>query len=138
MKRKLLIVDDDMVVRKVVRNMMESAGFLVQDAVDGPNGLTQAEAFHPDVILLDLMMPGIDGYEVCRRLKANPLTKTIPVVFLTTSPDLSLNRLAYEAGALACVTKPFRRESLIASLEVVLDQAARGVTGEMKPDPPKR
>ena len=134
MKRKLLVVDDDPVLRKIARTMMEAAGFLVQDAVDGPNGLAQAETFQPDVIVLDLMMPGMDGYEVCRRMKASSATKAIPVVFLTTSPDNSLNRLAYEAGALACVTKPFRRESLVAAIEVVLDQAARGVTGEKKPE----
>jgi CheY-like chemotaxis protein len=91
---------------------MEVADFAVGEAVDGADGLAQAAAFHPDAILLDLMMPGVDGYEVCRRLETAPATR-------------DLNRHAYAAGAAACITKPFRREALLAMVHTTLHGVAR-------------
>jgi CheY-like chemotaxis protein len=75
--------------------------------------------------VLDLMMPGIDGYTVCRTLHAEPTTRTIPAVFLTASPDASLNRQAYAAGTVVCLTKPFRREALLAVVNTTLQGVAR-------------
>jgi CheY-like chemotaxis protein len=70
------------------------------------------------------MMPGIDGYTVCRTLQAEPTTHAIPVIFLTASRDPSLNRQAYAAGAVACLTKPFRREALLAVVHTTLQGVA--------------
>ncbi len=70
-------------------------------------------------------MPGLDGYEVCQRLKANPATRSIPVVFVTMVEDRSLNRLAYQAGGAACIPKPVRREALLALMSAVLASAAK-------------
>lgn len=117
---RILVVDDDRLIRQMVRDMLEIAEFAVGEAVDGADGLVQAAAFHPDVILLDLMMPDMDGYAVCRRLKADPATRAIPVIFLTASANLKLNREAYAAGAVACFTKPFRREALLAVVNTTL------------------
>lgn len=117
---RILVVDDDRLIRQMVRDMLEIAEFAVGEAVDGADGLVQAAAFHPDVILLDLMMPDMDGYAVCRRLKADPATRAIPVIFLTASANLKLNREAYAAGAVACLTKPFRREALLAVVNTTL------------------
>jgi len=122
---RILVVDDDRLLRQMVRDFLEVAGFAVAEAVDGPDGLAQAAASQPDLILLDLMMPGMDGYTVCRQLKANPATRDLPVIFLTASPDLSLNRQAYAAGAVTCLTKPFRRETLVAVVNTTLRGATR-------------
>ena len=122
---RILVVDDDRLLRQMVRDFLEVADFAVAEAVDGPDGLAQAAALQPDLILLDLMMPGMDGYTVCRQLKANPATRDLPVIFLTASPDLSLNRQAYAAGAVACLTKPFRREALVAVVNTTLRGATR-------------
>ena len=124
-KARILVVDDDRLLRQMVRDFLEVAGFAVAEAVDGPDGFAQATTGLPDLILLDLMMPGMDGYTVCRTLQAEPTTRAIPVVFLTASPDLSLNRQAYAAGAVACLTKPFRREALVAVVNTTLRGATR-------------
>ena len=121
---RILVVDDDRLIRQMVRDLLEIADFAVGEAVDGADGLVQAAAFHPDVILLDLMMPDIDGYAVCRSLKADPITHAIPVILLTASANLDLDRHAYAAGAVACLTKPFRREALLAVLNTTLQGLA--------------
>ena len=122
MTPRVLIIDDDPLNRRVVRTFLEAAGYEMHDAGDGPEGLEQAALRHPDAIVLDLLLPGMDGFAVCRRLKANPTTRDIPVIILTTSSDVSLNHQAYDAGALVCLTKPFRREALIAAIRTVLRQ----------------
>jgi CheY-like chemotaxis protein len=126
--RRILVVDDDRLIRQMVRDLLEIADFVVGEAVDGADALAQAAAFRPDVILLDLMMPDMDGYAVCRSLKADPITQPIPVIVLTASANLDLNRQAYAAGAAACLTKPFRREALL----TVLGQALQGLTHREK------
>ena len=122
---RILVVDDDPVLRHMVRDFLELADFAVADAVDGPDGLAQAATCRPDLVLLDLMMPRLDGYTVCRSLQAEPTTRAIPVIFLTASPDPSLNRQAYAAGAVACLTKPFRREALLAVANTALHGVMR-------------
>ncbi len=125
MPDRVLIVDDDHVVRRMAREILEIAEYEVLEAADGMDGLDKAAQSRPAVILLDLMMPGIDGYETCRGLKDNPATRDIPVIFVTASGEPALNRLAYAAGAVACIPKPFRREALIATIAVALQQAQR-------------
>ncbi len=121
----ILVVDDDRWVRQTVRDLLAPADIAVTEAGDGGMALAQAAALQPDVILLDLMMPGLDGYTVCHRLQANPATRMIPVIVLTASADLSLNRRAYAAGAVACLTKPFRRGALVAVIQTALQGVAR-------------
>ncbi len=75
---RILVVDDDRLIRQMARDVLRIAGFAVAEAADGPDGLAQAAALHPDLILLDLMMPGMDGYEVCQRLKADAATRQFP------------------------------------------------------------
>ncbi len=121
---RILVVDDDRLLRQMVRDFLEAAGFAVSEAVDGPDGLAQAATLQPDLILLDVMMPGMDGYTACRTLKAEPPTHAIPVVFLTASRDPHLTRQAFAAGAVACLTKPFRREALLAVINALLQGVA--------------
>lgn len=124
MARTALVIDDAPEVQALVRTVLESGGYTVVAATDGPKGVALAAAHPPDVILLDLMMPGIDGYETCQRLKADPRTRALPVIFLTASPDMSLNRRAYALGAVACIPKPFRPTSLLATFAAVVPKLA--------------
>lgn len=116
----VLVVDDDPLHCKMVRDILEGTGYAVVEAADGTEGIAKTEALHPQIILLDLMMPGIDGYEVCRQLKKNPETSAIPIIFVTSSPDVTVDHVAYGAGAVACIRKPFRREALTAVLHAAL------------------
>jgi CheY-like chemotaxis protein len=122
---RILVVDDDRLIRQMVRDLLEIASYFVEEAVDGADGLTQAAAFHPDLILLDLMLPDMDGYTVCRTLKADQATRAIPVIFLTASNDIAVKRQASAAGAAACLTKPFELNGLLALVETTLEEAAR-------------
>ncbi len=121
----VLVVDDDHLFCKMVEDILRTEGYVVVEAVDGADGLEKAATLHPDVILLDLLMPGIDGYEVCRGLKASPETSAIPVIFVTISSDVTLDRLAYAAGAIACIRKPLRRDALVAVIVAAL-KSGRG------------
>ena len=94
-------------------------------AAEGLAGLAQAESWHPHAILLDVRLPGLDGYEVCRRLKANPATTPIPVIVMTAFQSDALDRRAYEAGALASILKPFRLEALLTIIQTAIAGAER-------------
>jgi CheY-like chemotaxis protein len=131
-EKRVLIVDDEAMSRAIIREIVETCGYAAAEAVDGTDGLAQAEGIHPDVILLDIRMPGLDGYEVCRGLKANPETKTIPVIFVTAVQDVALNHLAFQVGGVACVTKPVRREALAALIEAAIANAEREANPENK------
>jgi CheY-like chemotaxis protein len=120
MRRRVLVIDDDPDVCSLVSAMLEPAHYEVHGAEAGESGVVLANEQVPDLILLDLQMPGIDGYQVCRLLKQGERTARIPIVMLTAGDDPAFNREAYAAGAYACVPKPFRREALLAVIEVAL------------------
>src|SRR5262245_2376463 len=103
---RLLLVDDDLVVRTVVAAVLRASGFEVAEADDGHSGLAQIEKSRPDLVLLDVMMPGMDGYEVCRALRERPETAQIPVIMLTGLNDTASIERAYDSGATDFVTKP--------------------------------
>ena len=124
-KKCVLIVDDEAESRELMREIVEWRGYAAAEAVDGTDGLAQAERIHPDVILLDVRMPGLDGYEVCRGLKENPETMSIPVIFVTAVQDAALTHLAFRVEGAACLTKPLRREALVAVIEAVLASGER-------------
>jgi CheY-like chemotaxis protein len=129
--RRILVIDDELSVRVLIEAVLGPAGYEIRSAAGGVAGLTLADAEPPDIVLLDVQMPGMDGYEVCRILREGPRTRSIPVVMLTASDDPALNRKAYAAGAHACVPKPFRQEGLIAAIEAV-------VAGMSREKPPGR
>lgn len=120
MPRRVLVIDDDARARDLVAAFLGTAGYAVRGAEDGATGLRLAAAEPPDVVVLDLQMPGMGGYKVCRVLRRGVRTRRIPIVMLTASDDPHLNREAYAAGAQACVPKPFRKEGLIAAIEAAL------------------
>ena len=117
--QKILFVDDEPVVVTLMKKRIESWGFLAETASDGVRGLEKAKAWKPDVILLDIAMPGIDGYETCRRLKAMKETAHIPVVLFTAVQETHLETLAREAGATKVVQKPFVDQALKAIQEIL-------------------
>lgn len=102
----MLIVDDDLLVRTLAAEALKAAGFHVNEAGNGLDGLAQVESCCPDLILLDVMMPDMDGYAVCRALRARPQLARIPVIMLTGLDDAASIQQAYEAGATDFVTKP--------------------------------
>jgi len=119
-RKRVLVIEDEAAIREGIAALLAFAGYEVLSAEGGKRGLQLASAERPHVILLDLQLPDLDGYEVCLRLRQDPATREIPVVMVTGSEDLALNRRAYAAGAKACVPKPFRSEALIATLEAAL------------------
>ncbi len=121
--KRVLIVDDNASVRAAIREILHIAGYETSEATDGTEGLARAERLRPDVVLLDVWMWGLDGFEVCRRLKANPATRHIPVVFLTGVEDDMLYSRAEEAGAVACMLKPFHLETFLAVIQAALAKA---------------
>ncbi|WP_374772794.1 response regulator transcription factor [Streptomyces sp. NBC_01310] len=126
---RVLVVDDDPTVSEVVAGYLERAGFTVDRAADGPAALEAAARHRPDLVVLDLMLPGMDGLEVCRRLRARPGGgSAVPVVMLTARGDEDDRILGLEVGADDYVTKPFSPRELVLRVRSVLRRAspARG------------
>ncbi|WP_405428516.1 response regulator transcription factor [Streptomyces erythrochromogenes] len=118
---RVLVVDDDPTVSEVVAGYLERAGFTVDRAVDGPSALEAAARCPPDLVVLDLMLPGIDGLEVCRRLRASGTwAHTLPVVMLTARGEEEDRILGLEVGADDYVTKPFSPRELVLRVRSVL------------------
>jgi PAS domain S-box-containing protein len=112
--RTVLIVDDEPANLGVVSNYLESAGFGVLIARDGISGLKKTRYAPPDLILLDVLMPGMDGFETCRQLKADEALRDIPVIFMTALAETEQKIKGFEVGAVDYITKPFRHEELLA------------------------
>lgn len=108
MPPKILVVDDDRNLLKLFKYVLEKDGFAVITAMDGESGLKLALAERPDLVMLDLKMPKLDGMEVLRKLKADPLTAAIPVVMITASAQKADAEWALREGAVGYIIKPFR------------------------------
>ncbi|MEE1940683.1 response regulator transcription factor [Streptomyces sp. TRM 70361] len=121
--RRVLVVDDDPTVTEVVAGYLDRAGFAVDRAADGPEALARARQAPPDLVVLDLMLPGLDGLEVCRRLRERG---PVPVVMLTARGDEEDRVLGLEVGADDYVTKPFSPRELVLRVSSVLRRAAAG------------
>lgn len=117
---KILVVDDEPPIREILKFQLENAGFEVACAEDGAKGLQMVEDEPPDLVLLDLMIPQMDGYEVCRRLKRDYSTRHIPVIILTARGDLDEKLKGLENGANDYVTKPFSMPELLMRVKNVL------------------
>ncbi|MGH3736364.1 MAG: response regulator transcription factor [Micromonosporaceae bacterium] len=127
---KVLVVDDDPTVSDVVRRYLERAGIAVTLAGDGPAALSAYAAQRPDLVVLDLMLPGMDGIEVCRRMRAD---SDVPVVMLTALGEESDRVVGLQTGADDYVTKPFSPRELVLRVQSVL----RRVTRPPAPDEPR-
>ncbi len=125
MLRKILLVDDDAAIHALVRAHLAAEPVEVISARDGESGLALAERLLPDLILLDVDMPEPDGFEVCRRLREDPVTLNLPVVFLTAANTIAQKVNGLELGAADYITKPFDPEELVARVRGALRTKAR-------------
>src|SRR5690349_13584564 len=111
---RILIVADPRLYRRIATDQLKQAGFQVAEAASGEEGLEVAASVAPDLILLDMTMPGIDGIETCRRLKADAATRDVPVIFFSATGEVDQVVGGLDAGASDYVTKPFRPAELLA------------------------
>jgi two-component system, cell cycle response regulator DivK len=116
MSRRILLIEDHEDNRRIVRDLLTPAGYEVVEAVTGEEGVTMAGTQHPDLILMDIQLPGLDGYEATRRIKANPALSRIPIIAVTSYALSGDDVKAREAGCDAYVTKPFSPRALLAKI----------------------
>jgi two-component system OmpR family response regulator len=127
------VVDDDRHIREVIRFALEKAGFRVSEASDGRRALEACRADPPDLVILDILMPEMDGTDVCRHLRGSGEVATLPVVFLTSKNDEIDRVLGLELGGDDYVTKPFSPRELVARVKAVLRRATAPPTAEGRP-----
>ena len=120
MNRKILIVEDQEDNRKILHDLLSSAGYELIEALTGEDGVAQAEAQVPDLILMDIQLPSMDGYEATRRIKANPRLTRIPIIAVTSYALSGDDVKAMAAGCDAYVTKPFSPRTLLVKIREFL------------------
>lgn len=120
MSAKVLIVDDEIDSLKLIGLLLESKGYQVMAAQNGERAIEKALQEPPDLVILDVMMPGMSGYEVCRRLRTNPRTATIPILMFTAKTQVMDKVIGFEAGADEYLTKPIQPTELIDRVETLL------------------
>jgi DNA-binding response OmpR family regulator len=123
---RVLVIDDEAPIRLLCRVILEAEGMQVLEAADGPSGLEKARAESPDVILLDVMMPGLDGWRVAEELLDDPHTASIPIVFLTARAELRDRARGIDLGGIDYVTKPFNPVELAPLVRNLLARVERG------------
>jgi CheY-like chemotaxis protein len=128
MAEKILIIDDDIDTLKLVGLMLQKQGYQIVAASNGQQGLSQAELENPDLILLDVMMPEMDGYEVARRLRANSFTASIPILMFTAKTQLDDKVTGFESGADDYLTKPTHPTELHAHVKALLARSGKSKT----------
>lgn len=132
----ILVVDDNPNNLGVVVDYLETFEFRILTARDGETGLSRAEQAQPDLILLDVMMPGIDGFETCRRLKSNTATQNIPVIFMTALAEAKNKVAGFEVGAVDYITKPIQQEEMLARIKTHI--RLRELTDKLEEEAQKR
>ena len=120
MTKRILVVEDQEDNRQILRDLLSNAGFEMIEAEDGQQALTQAAKHKPDLILMDIQLPLLDGYEATRRIKANPALRTVPLIAVTSYALSGDDVKAFEAGCDAYVTKPFVPRQLLAKVREYL------------------
>ncbi|MEG4913417.1 response regulator [Microcoleus sp. B7-D4] len=116
----ILVVDDTPANLEVVCETLSDAGYEVATAINGDRALKRVQAYPPDLILLDVQMPGIDGFETCKRLKADPKTASIPIIFMTALSDADSKVKGFVLGAVDYITKPFQEQEVLARVKTHL------------------
>jgi DNA-binding response OmpR family regulator len=131
---KTLVIDDEAPIRLLCRVNLEAEGIEVLEAAEGQSGLELAKRERPDAILLDVMMPGMDGWNVAERLLADEDTRAIPIVFLTARADLRDRVRGLDVGGLDYVTKPFNPVDLATLVRDVVSAVERGEREQLRSD----
>ena len=116
----VLVVDDDPTQRLLARDALEGTGFKVKEAADGPDGVVEAYANRPDLVILDIVMPGLDGLTVCAELRRHRTTKHVPILIVTGVDDARAIQRGFELGATDFIVKPVAWELLALRLKFVL------------------
>ncbi|HUP38921.1 MAG TPA: response regulator transcription factor [Vicinamibacterales bacterium] len=117
---RILIVEDDRDIAALIAHYLEKAGYSADTVPDGTHALARAEASPPDLVILDLMLPGLNGLEVCKALRASPRTAALPIIMLTARGEESERILGLDSGADDYVVKPFRPNELMARVRALL------------------
>lgn len=128
MAKRILVVDDDENIRSLERTILEQQGFEVVTAGGGDEALVLLAREDFDLLLLDVMMPGKDGFEVCRQIKQSPRTRLLPVVFLTAKGGGEALAEGFESGAVMYINKPFTARKLLAVVNTMLEQSGSGAS----------
>ncbi len=123
-KTKVLLVDDEPSIVKMVGKRLEVAGFEVLVAMDGQDGLKKAQTEHPELIILDVMLPKLNGYEVCTMLKQDTRYQKIPIVMFTAKAQEKDEKLGLECGANVYMRKPFKAQALVETIRALLKLSA--------------
>ena len=123
---RILVVDDDPTVRQVLSLQLESDGHQVSAAVDGESGLQAVQAQRPDLVVLDVMMPGLSGWDVLERLRSDPGSRRVPVLLLTARDLPDDRRRGYELGASAVLSKSYAPQELSDTVQALGTLAGRG------------
>lgn len=133
-KPDILVVDDQPDNIRLLANILGQAGYKVRKALSGEMAIAAVETSHPSVILLDITMPDLSGYEVCRRLKSNPQTAAIPVIFLSALDDVTDKVKAFQVGGADYITKPFQAEEVLARLQhqLLIQQQRQSLNQEIQ------
>jgi two-component system alkaline phosphatase synthesis response regulator PhoP len=132
MQTRVLVIDDEAPIRLLCRVNLEAEGMLVFEAEDGPRGLDAAREQKPDVVLLDVMMPGLDGWRVAERLLEDPETAAIPIIFLTARAEFRDRARGLDIGGVDYVTKPFNPVELAPLVRDLLDRIDRGERDDLR------
>ena len=128
----VLVIDDEEPIRLLCSVNLAAEGIEVLEAADGPTGLDQAREHRPDVVLLDVMMPGLDGWQVAERLLEDERTSRIPIIFLTARAEFRDRAKGLDIGGVDYVTKPFNPLELAPLVRALLDRIDRGERDELR------
>ena len=129
---RVLVIDDEAPIRLLCRVNLEAEGMKVLEAADGPSGLEKAKESRPDVVLLDVMMPGLDGWRVAEELLDDDRTRDIPIIFLTARAEFRDRARGLDIGGVDYVTKPFNPIELAPLVRDLLDRLERGERDELR------
>ena len=121
-KKKILFIEDEPDQIMMISLRLEKSGYAVISSMDGEQGLKKAVAENPDLILLDVIMPNMDGFEVARRLRENPVTRHIPIISTTAAGMDDVERQCIAAGADDCVRKPYDSANLLEKIKLLLEK----------------
>lgn len=135
---KVLLIEDDPLIYRLYQKLFSLEGFEIELAENGQLGLEKLQTFHPDVLLMDIMMPTMNGIEMLTQLKADPKTKDIPVIVLTNIADMNITQMAISKGAVLCIIKSQTEPSeVINSVKGVLAKSSQSVPEETQPPQPE-